>query len=344
MTITVPNKPPYYFSDGHPPSHYNGNLNLPAIFTNQHRYDPVNDMVWLTNDKIKIGINLKRGGQLAWASLINATTNLVYNGYDGGFQIQLDAYQRKDGYTQGGEVSGSGNPGMPTSYNVTHGGDFRNNAVSLIDYHSVPNGYYVKIRPIHYPLSAKHSQTIIEATYTVIGRSVKIEYRYTSFRTDGQWNGGGFDGAGAPACFIVNTLNKYKTFTGSSPWSFLPTEGGNLPIQNNGQNPAGANATEFWGMVYDQNNPNSGIGVYNATNGGNSTYFIFKQLEVYAGDPPGTEFKDGFTFFQPFIDFNITNRGNYVKDITAYMMIGSEREIRSEVYKISGHENNIPRY
>ena len=344
VTITVPNKPPYYFSDGHPPSYYNGNLNLPAIFTNQPRYDPVNDMVWLTNDKIKIGINLKRGGQLAWASLINATTNLVYNGYDGGFQIQLDAYQRKDGYTQQGEVSGSANPGMPTSYNVTHGGDHLNNAVSLIDYHAVPNGYYVKLRPIHYPLNAKFSQTYIEVTYTIIRNSVKIDYRYTSFRTDGQWIGGGFDGAGAPACFMVNTLNKYKSYSGNSPWSFLPLSGNYLPIQNIGQNPAGVNSTEYWGMVYNDQNPNSAVGVYNATNGGNSTYFTFKQLEVYAGSPPGTEFKDGFTFFQPFIDFNISDRGNYVKDITAYVMIGSEREIRSEVYRISGHENNIPRY
>lgn len=344
VTITVPNKPPYYFSDGHPPSHYDNNANMPVIFRNQPRYDPINDFVWLTNDKIKIGINLKRGGQLAWASLINATTNLVYNGYDGGFQVTLDAYQRRDGYTQGGEVSGSAHAGMPTSYNVTQGGDYSNNAASLIDYHSVPNGFYVKLRPNHYPLNAKFSETFIEATYTVIGRSVKIDYRYTSFRTDGQWDGGGFDGAGAPACFIVNTLNKYKTFTGSSPWSFLPTQGGNLPIQNMGQTPLGTQSTEYWGMVYDANNPNSGIGVYNATNGGGSTYFTFKQLEVYPGNGPGTEFTSGFTFFQPFIDFNIQDRRNYVKDLTAYLIIGSELEIRSEVYKIAGHENNIPRF
>jgi Ig-like domain CHU_C associated len=343
VTIIEPNKPAYYFSDGHPASYYNGNVNSPVIFTNQPRYDAANDFVWLKNDKIKIGINLKRGGQLAWASLIDATSNLVYNGYDGGFQVTIDAYQRKDGYTQDGEVAGSGLQGHPTfSYNVTQGGDYLNHAVSLIDYHTVPNGYYVKMRPIHYPLTAKLSETYIEATYTIIGRSVKIEYRYTSFRTDGQWDGGGFDGAGAPACFIVNTLNKYKTYTGSSPWSFLPTQGGTLPITNMGQGPIGAHTTEYWGMVYDPQNPNSGIGVYNQTNGGNSTYFVFKQQEVFPGNGPGTEFTSGYTFFQPFTDFTIPNRGNYVKDITAYLMIGSETEIRKEVYKFSGHEANIP--
>jgi Ig-like domain CHU_C associated len=349
VIITEPNKPQYYFSDGHPASYYDGNLNLPTIFTNQPRYDPVNDMVWLKNDKIKIGINLKRGGQLAWASLLDATTNLVYNGYDGGFQVTLDAYQRKDGYTQGGEVSGSGIPGQPTfSYNVTQGGDFLNHAVSLIDYHSIPNGYYVKVRPIHYPLTAKHSETFIEAWYTIIRQSVKIQYRYTSFRTDGQWNGAGFDGAGAPACFIVNTLNHYKTYTGSSPWTFSSGQIGDsgvLPIQNMGGVPLGKQATEHWGMVYDPQRPNSGIGVYNNTENSSSTYFTFKQLEVYPGNGPGTEFTNGFTFFQAFTNFNnIQNRGSYVKDITAYLMLGTEFEIRAEAYRISGHEGNIPQY
>lgn len=349
VIITEPVKPAYYFSDGHPASYYDGNLNLPRIFTNEPRYDPVNDMVWLTNDKIKIGINLKRGGQLAWASLINASTNLVYNGYDGGFQVTLDAYQKKDGYTQDGEVSGSGIPGSPIfSYNVTQGGDFLNHAVTLIDYHAVPNGYYVKVRPIHYPLSKKLSETFIEATYTIIGRRVKIDYRYTSFRTDGQWEGGGFDGAGAPACFIVNTLNKYITYKGNSPWTFSDdVTRGTLPIINMGQRIASAEATEYWGMVYDANNPNSGIGAYTAPSATteNNTYFVFKQMEVYAQNRPGTEFNNGFTFFQPFIYFyNIDNRrGNYVKDITCYLMIGNEREIRSEVYKIAGHEDKIPK-
>ena len=344
VVIIEPNKPQYYFSDGHPASYYDGNAHSPAIFTNQPRYDPVNDMVWLKNNKIKIGINLKRGGQLAWASLIDATTNLVYNGYDGGFQVTLDAYQRKDGYTQGGEVAGSGIPGTPTSYNVTQGGDYLNHATSLIDYHSITDGYYVKLRPIHYPLSAKLSQTYIEVWYTIVRQSVKIVYRYTSFRTDGQWDGGGFDGAGAPACFIVNTLNRYKTYTGSTPWNFSPNNSGILPIVNLGGTTIGSEATENWGMVYDQQHPESGFGVYNNTNNSSSTYFNFKQLEVYPGNGPGSEFNGGFTFFQPFIDFNIPNRSNYVKDITAYVMLGTEYEIRAEAYRISGHEGNIPQY
>ena len=345
VLIIEPNKPQYYFSDGHPASYYDGNAHLPAIFTNQPQYDPINDLVWLKNDKIKIGINLKRGGQLAWASLLDASTNLVYNGYDGGFQVTLDAYQRKDGYTQGGEVAGSGIPGQPAfSYNVTQGGDYLNHAVSLIDYHSIPNGYYVKIRPIHYPLTAKFSETYIEAWYTIIRQSVKIQYRYTSFRTDGQWVGSGFDGAGAPACFIVNTLNRYKTYVGNNPWTFSPVNNGILPITNLGGVPISTESTEHWGMVYDPQRLDSAFGIYNQTDNSGSSHFTFKQSEVYPGNGPGTEFSSGYTFFQPFVNFSIPNRGSYVKDITAYVMLGSELEIRAEAYRISGHEANIPNF
>lgn len=339
VRITEPNKPPYYYSNNRPPSHYDNKANLPLIIKNQPRYSN-EEMVYLENNKIKIGINLKRGGQIAWASLIDGTENLVYNGYDGGFQITLDAYQRKDGYTQQGEVAGSGIPGKPTfSYNVTHGGDFQNNAATLIDYHPIPNGYYVKLRPIHYPLTAKMSETYIESTYVLEGRSLKITYKYTSFRTDGQYDGGGFDGGGVPACFIVNKLTHFKTYSGNAPWTRAPIVNDRLPIINEPYNQPikGIDSTEYWGMVYDPARPNSGIGVFNNVDGGKNTHFHFKQLEVYPGNGPGDEFTGGFTFFQANSSFNIQDRSNYSKEMTVYLMIGSESEIRDEAYKHAGH-------
>ena len=97
-------------------------------------------------------------------------------------------------------------------------------------------------------------------------------------------------------------------------------------------------------MVYDSQHPETGFGVYNNTEGGSSTYFTFKQQEVYPGNGPGTEFSNGYTFFQPFVNFSIPNRGSYVKDVTAYVMLGTEYEIRAEAYRISGHAANIPLY
>ena len=371
ITITEPNKPPYYFSDGHIPSYYETNLNMPAIhrsgtknFSNysgkivsnifmQSNYSPTNDLVWLINDKIKVGINLLRGGQIAWLSTVNATTNLVYNGYDGGFQVTMDANQRKDGYSQGGKFSRknysstlqydgtTNNPDNPlTCYNTTMGGDFNNNSQSLLAYYPITNGYVVKYRPIFYTLDCEWSNVTIEAKYTLQpgASSVRVEYTYHSFRTDNQFNGGGIDGAAAPSCFFVNTLNKYQTYTGNSPWTNSAVEDGILPIENNGQAPIGRHATEKYSCVYNPTTLKT-AGVY-IPSGNSSEYTRLKQLEVYSGQAPGTEFTGGFTHLDFNHDFGsitqpIADRSNYTKTIVGYVIAtDNPADARREAYRL----------
>jgi hypothetical protein len=326
--ITMPNKPAYFFSDGHPASYYDLNLHEPVIFKNTARYDAENDFVWLKNDKIKAAINLKRGGQLAWLSTIDDPNNLIYNGYDGGFQVQLDAYQRPDGYTQAGQISGSEMSGSPTfSYNVTQGGDFENNAVSLIDYKQDGDSFFVKLRPNHYPMKSLLSETFIEVKYSLVGRLVKAEYKYTSFRTDNQVesnNPFGFVGWGIPACFLVNTLNKYQSFENGQVIT------GEIPNSTYNYPPKVVNSSQFYGVCFDSNN--RGFGVYNKsesepTAAVPTTPILFKQLEVYNGNPAGTEFTGGFTFMQPNITLVIQDGRNYVKRSTAYLGAGTPAEL-----------------
>lgn len=360
--ITEPNKPQYYFSDLHAPSYYDNNAHVPAIhrsethpesvpvgklmsqLTMPAHYDKVNDLVWLENNYIKIGINLKRGGQIAWASLAGSNTNLVYNGYDGGFQIQLDAYLNPENYTQEGQIAGrdeNGNlDGLPISYNVINGGDKKNNSISLVDYHATSNGYYVKLRPLHYPMRGLLSETYVEVTYTLTGRSIKCDYKYTSFRTDNQVNMGtsviGY-GWGMPSCFLVNTLNRYTSYVGNSPFtndsnlvddiiSNVSTAGrcGDIKI---------ARTSEKWGISYNSAT-GIGIGVYNPSEGGNTIDVIFKQCEVYPPDGAGNEFQGGFTFMQPNITVQVPNSANFIKTTTAYIMVGSPQQVRQEVYRL----------
>lgn len=335
IIITEPAKPPYYFSDGHPPSYYDNNAHLPAIFQNTPHYDADNDIVWMSNGIVKAGINLKRGGQLMWVSEIGSTENLVYNGYDGGFQITMDAYQKPDGYTQNGQVS-SGLPngqGDIRSYNTTQGGDYYNHSQKLIAYKRVGDSYVVKFRPIFYTMNSEFSEVIMEITYSLVGRAVKMDVKYTSFRTDGQQNGSsGFDGAAFPACFIVNTLNRYQVYTGSSPFTNAAVEDGQLPIQNQGQSPLGRDVTEKWSLVYRQND-NKAIGIYVPTSDV-SMFSTLKQLDVYPQNSAGTEFWGGFTYFDIFQYFTgiSGNRGNYTTTKTAYIATGTKEQVRQQFY------------
>lgn len=363
-SITEPAKSQYFFSNGQAPSYYSNTANLPAIFTNTTSYDAVNDFVWLRSDKIKIGLNLKRGGQIAWASLINDSANLIYNGYDGGFQVQLDAYQKRDGYVQNGKYSRAqydaqyqynNNTTAPapnnlTSYNVTQGGDFLNHAVTLIDYHAVgTNGYYVKMRPNFYTINSEISQTYIEVTYTIDGYGLKIDYKYTSYRTDGQYDGSGFDAGHAPICFLVNNLTKYKSYTGDSPWTRpnkYDNEDGILPNESPGQSTSGTPLTKYskekWSLVYNPDNSKT-IGVYaNTTETENS--FSLKQKEINDGNGTrvGGEFSGGYTILGRNYDLvpllSTFDRSNFTKTISSYLIITpSPSTFIDTVYQIAGH-------
>ena len=378
ITITEPNKTPYYFSNGHAPDYYANNINLPAVHKTSTRpdsdhggktlsgitmksdYSMTNDLVWLQNDKIKVGINLLRGGQIAWISTLTSNKNLVYNGYDGGFQISCDIYQRPDGYTQNGKTSRfQHDPNSQiASYNTTMGGDFNNNSQSLIDYRKITNGYVVKFRPIFYTFDCEFSQVTIEVKYTLEpgASAVRCEYTYHSFRTDGQYTNNTFDSSALPACFVVNDLTRYQFYSGTSPWNYSPVEDGVVPTTNIGGRYAGspaepvkdAHATERWSLVY---NPNSGrketVGIYIPTSAP-TEYTKIKQLEVYAqnGAPQGNEFNGGFTYFDFARDLaSITNpipdRSNFTKTMVAYI-IATETEngmdgpanARKEAYRL----------
>jgi hypothetical protein len=200
----------------------------------------------------------------------------------------------------------------------------------LLDYHPVPDGFAVKFRPIHYPLTGKHSEVYIEATYTLVGNALKCVYKYTSFRTDSQIDTSfGFNGWGIPACFLNNQLTRYKIYTGSNPFSTEPLTEGLIPTSGTCATPITFSTKEYWGMVF---NPTTGIGfgVYNASEGGNTVDIIFKQCQVSSANPPGTEFAGGFTFMQPNITLsNSATSGSFVKTSTAYITVGTEAENRS---------------
>lgn len=393
VTISEPaivSTQPYYFTNGQPKSYYvnaDGSFtnNLPVIYRSNTRnvsnynvptarpvhptikmqagYSMTNDLVWLQNNKVKFGINLLRGGQIAWASVINATANLVYNGYDGGFQVTLDAYQKKDGYMQNGKYSRAQhsdiyqfnntlppkNPdGSPapnpnnipnlTSYNTTMGGDFNNNSQSLIYHYRDGNSYIVAVRPIFYTIDSEFSEVIIETKYTLEpgAISLRVEHKYISKRTDGQYDNSGFDGAAAPACFLVNSLSKYRTHQGDNLIE------GNLPVQNYGEPIIGTQTNKKYLCVY---NPSStaALGIYKVAVG--SQYANLKQSEVNGS--VGTEFAGGYTYVHFFEDFiqsgsGLTlNRNDFQKTMISYIMVGNHPdEIDTEAQRLKVLNNN----
>jgi hypothetical protein len=361
VTITEPSlvNSQYYYSNGQSPSFYANRANKPVVYLSNTNSDPVpggtavssyitmnsdftsaTDIVYLENSQVKYGINLKRGGQLAYASLAGSNDNLIFNGYDGGFQVQLDTTQILEPANIQGQTSGS--PGNNTQYNATMGGDYKNRSQSLIDYKKLNNStYYVKFRPILYPFNAIVSDVEIEVTYTLIDRALKIDYKYTSFRTDGNYPLNptapvGYRGWAIPVCFLVEKLNRYQAYTGNSPaWTNAQVEDGQIPNTTPGQGGGTIlerQCKEFWGISYNQSG-NIGFGVMNLSEGGTNQEIRWEQREKYSGNPQGGVFGNGGrTVMDMFINVLVPNGGNFTKNITSFVSVGNPSQIRSAFY------------
>ncbi len=243
-------------------------------------------------------------------------------------------------YIQDGETAGAIGSGAPTSYNATMGGDYQFHSPTLIDYHPVANGYYIKIRPLMWPLTEKFSELFIEVIYTLEDNAVKIEYSYQSFRTDGQYTGTALRAAAVPAMFILADLDKYKYYNGSSPWTndSGSMASGTLPNQDTVMTPpeapkiiGAADASEKWIMVYSDADTDSCVALYNPT----ADDFKMKQLEVYGG--PYDQYSTGFTYMDSIVLFSdLTDPTDYTKNMMCYVLIGTDTEIRSKIYEIHG--------
>jgi hypothetical protein len=337
VTITEPNRPAYYFSDGHDSTYYANRANLPAIITNNATFDEA-DVIKLQNSEIVIWLNTKRGGQICYASKANVAINRVYNGYDGGFQWVYDATQYLVNATLHGQTSGT--PNNNINYNTTMGGDYLNHSQSLKAYYAVPNGYKFIFRPIMYNFPSLHSEVEIEVIYTLVGKSLKAEYTYTSFRTDANLeinNPFRFMGFHIPICFLTNNFTKYAIYTGNSPWTNDALSQGDIPnITNNAAQSLGLSSKEFVGMVYDPNT-NFTVGVLNNSEGTERSV-TYEQLNKYSGSSAGTVFTGPYTTMALAESFAIPNGGNYTRKSTVYFTLGeSIDEVRSELKLKAGH-------
>jgi len=320
VTITGPNQVANYYKSA------NGS---PQIINN-YSYS-TNDVVYLSNSQIKVGFNLRYGGAISYLSQIGSTTNIVNNGHDGGRQIQPDYYQNPSNYTQNGKSQASN--WSKNGYNVTLGGDYNHNTVTLLDYHAITNGYYIKFKPLLWSFDGEISEIIIEVTYTLIGNSVKCDYNYINQRTDNQIPSGfNLNGWSLPICYLNQDFNQFYTYIGDSPFT-------NSPMTQNvasDVSSTGASSKELWGALV---NPATGIGVaiYNKIPSRADTYFQYGRQNTHA-ENQNTEFNDGFALIQV-IDGNNTpdSHNEWSRADTAYLIVGAITDIRSKVYQISGH-------
>lgn len=336
VITTVPDKPAGYFTDGKSSIYYANRNNLPTIFQNTPQFDPINDVVKLSNGVLEVWFDLRKGGQICLFRLFGTTENVVYYGSDGGYEWQIDAATKLVGGVINGQTSSS--PQNNVNYNTTQGGSYTNRCPNVLEHHEVQDGYYFKIRPILYPFNDIIAEVEIEITYTLQNDLLKVDYKYTSFRTDShiQQNAIAQDFV-VPVMFCKNNYDHYYCFEGSTgqKWTNLPTVEGLIPNTTNGQNaPIGYNNSESWGVVYDSQS-NMAIGVYNSTGQSSNKFIKFEQLNKFSGSTSGTNTTGPYTVLSVNDGSFVADAGNFIKNSTAYITMKPKNQIRQRFQNLS---------
>ena len=137
--------------------------------------------LFLTNDKVRIGIDLNMGGAINYLSEAGSTVNMVNNA-DLGRQLQTSIY--------GGPYPYSVNGKQPVpqwinlGWNPVQTGDYFNHPARIVSYQQTQNQLYVKTIPLIWPLFNEPADCVMEHWIELRGNNVHVRCRIVVNRAD----------------------------------------------------------------------------------------------------------------------------------------------------------------
>lgn len=273
---------------------------------------------WIENDKIKLGINLGLGGAVTYLAE-HGKPNLI-NSADWGRQVQMSFYSfpvpfHPEGYNMQESWHFIG-------WNPIQSGDCYGNRSVILEHENTGDAIYVKCVPMHWPLDNVPGECTFETWYRLDGVRVIISARINNNRPDKTPYAA--RSQELPAVYTNGEWYKLVSYIGCKPFT------GDLPEvlvdldDGKGWPWIGFRPTENWAALVDKDN--YGLGVYNPE----TNNFI----GGFAGKKGSGGPKDGPTgYISPLLsevlDYNI------IYDYHYELIAGTVDEIRRNVYAVS---------
>lgn len=196
-----------------PPSQPGTLPGLPGQPTN-----PASKRLFLTNDKVRLGIDLNAGGAITYLAEGGSNENMVNNS-DLGRQIQTSIYSGPIYY----EVNGK-SPVEKWKYlgwNPVQTGDYYNNPSRISSYQQTENQIYVKSTPLIWPLLNEPADCQMEHWYEIQNNTVKVRCRITVNRMDTtQYEARTQE---TPCVYLNGPWYRMITYDGLNPFTNAPT-------------------------------------------------------------------------------------------------------------------------
>ena len=269
------------------------------------------NILYLDNGKIRIGVNLGLGGAVTYLAEIGKK-NLI-NSYDWGRQIQMSFYSgpipyEPEGYKVREEWKALG-------WNPIQSGDCYNHPSKILEQRISDNEIYVKSIPMQWPMENCPGECTFETWYRLDGKNVQVHSRLVNKREDKtQYDSRHQE---LPAVYTNGEWYKLVSYIGTKPCTNdAVTE---LCTKENGLGWPwiGFRATEGWAALVDDNN--YGLGPYNSMS--------CEWIGGFAGDMGSGEEKDFPTGYISPLTTEIIDH-NIVFDYEYTLIVGDLDSIR----------------
>ncbi len=214
-------------------------------------------MNFLDNGKIRIGVDLDIGGTITFLSRSKDGANLI-NSHDLGRQVQQSYYS-------GPRPFGKAHRGWKNwPWNPIGSGDVYNHPGRVVEHSNDGKILYVKTIPMQWALDNVPGECTFETWITLENANAHLRCRLNNHRPDkSQYPAQGQE---LPAVYSIGKLHRLFTYEGDRPFQGQPLR----QIQNAGPPWANWKATENWAALVDDRGIGVGVihpGVYSFIGG-----------------------------------------------------------------------------
>lgn len=264
---------------------------------------------FIENRKIRLGIDLKMGGSIVYLAEMGGQN--IVNNHDYGRLIQTGLYGGPIPYS----VNGKNPPYVlrTLGWNPVQSGDYYNNTSKVIDYQQDSTHFYVKTRPLMWPLFGESADCIMEHWIELVDNTVRIRSRTTINRADTtQYTSRPQE---APAVYLNGPYSRIFLYEGTQP--FTGDGVSELTLQNDEVH----HAPECW--VAMLNSQGRGVGLFQP----NQPRF---NVGFFGKPGSGGEFDDPTGYLSGQEQVILDHNGVYNYQYT--LILGTLSDIRQFVY------------
>ena len=283
------------------------------------------EMVFVENEHIRVGANLKWGGAVTHVSEPGGP-NLI-NSYDLGRQIQQSYYSGPQNYQREGKEKKKHWGNFP--WNPIQTGDAFDNGSEVLEHRVKGDTLYVKTIPNLWPMNNDPGECVMETVIKIASDGPKFSYhaRLTNRRSDQTQYSAKYQEI--PAIYVNGPWHRLMTYTGDKPFTGESVR----EIRNDHKEPwpwVNFLATERWAALV--NDEGTGLGVF--VPGVREFHGGFAGKRRVGGE------KSSSTGYMSPMTTEILDH-NIVYGYSCIMMLGSLEEIRNEAQRMAA-EAELP--